>query len=524
MEKIQIDLLRKKYDLKPAKRKPYLFFGRMILVAVAVLAVAASALSYQVVATGGDGNGFHFPFFQTVRQLVSTDEPRLKGEKEDRINLLLMGIGGEGHDGPQLTDTLIFASVRPSDKKAAFISIPRDLAVPIPDHGVTKINSANAYGEAKEKGSGPLLAQEVVSSVLRQPIHYYVRVDFNGFAQLIDDLGGIDVYVERAFVDREYPILGKENAECQTTQVILDENGEEVTVPDYGCRFETLSFAKGWTHMDGITALNFVRSRHGSNGEGSDFARAKRQQLILGAVKDKAFSASTFLNPAKIGRILETLRANIATNLEPADILRFADLFGDLKTQDIISHVLDASPTSPLYATSQNGAYVLVPKNDDWQPIQRLAADMFNADAGLVSANTPPPPLDPANALARLEIQNGTSIAGLATEANALVAREGFFVSKTGNAASQAYANSILFDLSGGTKREARQLLKDLLSVSTVVSEEGWMSTGNASAKTMANELALYKTFSSQKTVDFVVILGKDAADLRMTNETEGRR
>src|SRR5690349_1069076 len=115
--------------------------------------------------------------------------------------------------------------------------------------------------------------------------------------------------------------------------------------------------------MDGETALTYVRSRHGSNGEGSDFARSRRQQKVILAVKDKVFSAGTILNPARIGRILETLDANLATNLSTWELLRLADTFKDFDQTKLKSYVLDSSESSPLYATSLNGAYVLLPRN-----------------------------------------------------------------------------------------------------------------------------------------------------------------
>ncbi|MEK7451719.1 MAG: LCP family protein, partial [Patescibacteria group bacterium] len=352
-----------------------------------------------------------FSLFSAIRSFVTPSGSALQGEKDDRVNILLTGIGGEGHDGPQLTDTILFASYRPSTKKLAFLSLPRDMRVDLPGHGSQKINHANAYAEMEQAGSGPTATAEIIGNVLHQPIQYYLRVDFDGFSELINSIGGIDVYIEQPFTDPSYPILGKEYDTCGNSESLMkgketvddvkqDTIIEEKKVlggPDYRCRFEKLTFKEGWTHMDGYTALAFVRSRHGNNGEGSDFARSRRQQKILLAVKDKVFSVSTFFNPVRMNSILDTLQKNIRTNLTVAELVRLGKEFKNLTSESIVSHVIDASPNSPLYETSVNGAYVLLPKNDDWTQLQQMAQYIFtpekNAERKTPIAKTTPEPL-----------------------------------------------------------------------------------------------------------------------------------
>src|SRR3989338_10869780 len=117
-------------------------------------------------------------FFQKIEHLVFSKDVTLEGERDDRINVLLLGIGGAGHEGPYLTDTMMIASVKPSTGDIAMISIPRDLLVEIPGKGLQKINYANALGEAKKPLWGGALATEVVEQTFDIDIHYYVRVDF----------------------------------------------------------------------------------------------------------------------------------------------------------------------------------------------------------------------------------------------------------------------------------------------------------------------------------------------------------
>src|SRR3990167_9409715 len=225
-----------------------------------------------------------------------------------RVNVLLLGIGGKGHEGPDLTDTIILASVDKGAKDVVLIAIPRDLWVP---NLSAKINSAYAHGQEKQNGKGLDLAKETVSTLLGIPVHYAFRIDFNGFIEAVDLVGGLDVEVENSFVDPKYPISGKEDDLCGLTietqekdgvfeQVVKDATGSAIPLSaindendPFTCRYEELSFTKGLRHMDGAVALKFVRSRHGTGGEGSDFARSARQQKVILAFRQKVLSTET---------------------------------------------------------------------------------------------------------------------------------------------------------------------------------------------------------------------------------------
>src|SRR3989338_6358642 len=215
MEKLQIDFLKEKHHLRASRRSPVLFFGRTLAIIVIIAATAGTIFSYQVDSTSDSTGSFpNISFFSTLKQLVSSEERKLRGEENDRVNLLLMGIGGEGHDGPQLSYTIIFTSYRPSDGSFAMMALPRDMTVPIPGYGYRKVNHANAYGEMNEPGAGPTLASQVIGDVLDEEINYYVRVDFDGFAEFIDAIGGVDVYVDQSFSDYNYPTPGREYDTC----------------------------------------------------------------------------------------------------------------------------------------------------------------------------------------------------------------------------------------------------------------------------------------------------------------------
>lgn len=522
MEKPGIDLLREKYQLDAKPRKPVLFFGRALAATLAVLAVALVALSYGADRGGENGPFPSFSIFGALRQLVSSDEKVLLGEKDDRVNVLLLGIGGEGHEGPQLSDTILFASVKPSQGQVGMLSVPRDLTVPIPSQGWRKVNAANAYGEAAEPGLGGSLSAQVVGDALGQEIPYWVRVDFGGFANLVDELGGIDVEVERAFVDAEYPVLGKEEADCggaarppaDSAQPSADSDTDSQlptadSPPDYSCRFEALSFSKGWTRMDGDTALKYVRSRHGTNGESSDFARSRRQQKVILAVREKLVSASTLLNPGRIGNLMELLRTHLATNMELWEVVRLAGLLKDVDPSTVITRVLDASPDGPLYATSLNGAYVLLPKNDDWAPVRALAAGIVDpsADAGSGSPAY-------AQSPARIELQNGTAINGLGFRTSQLLQSRGFMVSRVGNAAERGYAQTLVYDLTDGKKPAQLKALRAFLEAEVARTTGGWANPGDVVPRELSVAPEDPGALATDDQVDFLVILGENSANL----------
>lgn len=235
------------------------------------------------------------PSFLT--DLITNKNIQLK-KFEGRTNLLLLGIPGKEHDGIDLTDTLIFVSLGFESNDVLLLSLPRDIWL---DSLKDKINTAYHYGEEKKQGGGFILAKASVEEIVGQPIHYTLLIDFTGFKRLIDLVGGVDVEVENAFVDKKFPLPGKENDLC---------NGDK----EYKCRYETISFEKGLNHMDGETALKFVRSRNAEGDEGTDFARGKRQQKVLEAFQKKLLTLEN-LSPNKLSELVQVLKETIKTDL-----------------------------------------------------------------------------------------------------------------------------------------------------------------------------------------------------------------
>jgi len=262
-------------------------------------------------------------FFQKLRDTFrgGSGSVKLIGEDMGQINVLLLGIGGEGHDGPYLTDTMILAQIRPDIGEVALISIPRDYLVTLPGKlGQGKINAAFAEGFARHKDwdEAGKWARTVVEQITGQTVPYFAVVDFKGFEAAIDRVGGIDIQVERTFTDYQYP-----------------DGKEGYLAP--------LTFTEGLRHFDGTKALQFARSRHAAGPEGSDFARSQRQQKVIEALKQKVTSMDVITDPRKLNDLLGIFADHFHTNISPGEILRIYNLVKDKGIDSFLSLSLDPS-------------------------------------------------------------------------------------------------------------------------------------------------------------------------------------
>jgi LCP family protein required for cell wall assembly len=296
-----------------------------------------------------------YPF---LFQLIFNRGIDLKQTTDSRINILLLGIGDLGHDGTNLTDTIILASLDPKNNKVTLISIPRDLWFPDLTMNVKKINGAYAYGEAVKKGDGLTLAEAAISKVTGQPIDYGIRINFSGFVKAVDTVGGLDINVDNTFDDYQYPLDGKEADTCGHTQEemqILASTPEDQLPQVFPCRYLHLHFSKGVNHMTGETALEFVRSRHASQSiEASDFARSKRQEKVISAFKSKVLSAQTLINPGKIISLYNDLQDSIDTDIKQNEFDDFIRLAEKMRGAKITSAVIDVGDLT----TERNGLLI----------------------------------------------------------------------------------------------------------------------------------------------------------------------
>lgn len=270
-----------------SQNRPKKRYGRLFLALVLSLVVAfLGILAFDIQRGIGLKN-----FYTLTSNFINAPVDKVLSDN-GRTNILIMGTAGRDHEGSDLTDTMILISISLNSPNIVMISIPRDLWIP---EMRAKINSAYHYG-------GIALAKESVQRVVGLPVHYGALLDFSGFKDIVNVLGGVTVDVQNGFVDPLYPIKGKENDSC---------NGDRT----YACRYETLHFNSGIQVMDGETALKFVRSRHAEGEEGTDLARGARQQKIISAIESKIMDPKVFLDPNKSLQIWNVVMSSIQTDI-----------------------------------------------------------------------------------------------------------------------------------------------------------------------------------------------------------------
>src|SRR5258706_1565942 len=288
----------------------------LIIIAVVVAYVGMQALSFAAI------------FSPFIRHVILQKQDSLK-MSNGRFNVLILGIGGGSHDGPNLTDTIIYATVDTSKKKVTLISIPRDLWMPDLQE---KINYAYAKGQENGQNKGLILAEAEVSHMLNQPVDYGFRIDFDGFVKAIDLIGGLVITVDNKLDDYAYPISGKEDDACGYTPQDIQSFTATVSsdldsIQKFSCRFKHLHFNPGVTHMDGETALEYVRSRHGVGSEGTDFARSRRQQKVIEAIRSKVLSTSTLFDINKLIGLYDITKSSIDTDIPQTEFGAIFSLF-----------------------------------------------------------------------------------------------------------------------------------------------------------------------------------------------------
>ncbi len=294
--------------------------------------------------------------------LVSPDDPAIQlpdWDKKDRINVLLLGVDRrEAEDVPR-ADTIIVVTIDPLTKDVGLLSIPRDLLVTIPGYGQEKINAAYPLGMSSSL-TGPGLLRATIEYNFGIPIHYYAEVDFEGFVRIVDTLGGVVVDVPAPIKDDEYP-------------------GE-----DYN--YTRIYFAPGLQHMDGRTALRYVRTRHDDN----DFSRGYRQQQVLRALREQGLRLDLL---RKAPQLVDALAETVRTDLSPQQVLALAKLGSEIPRERIRSFTLLQATTS-YWEPGQ--PFYLIP---NWPAIQAILDEMFPPREGQprprVRSTTVAPPAQP---------------------------------------------------------------------------------------------------------------------------------
>ncbi len=265
--------------------------------------------------------------------------------EQGRVNVLLLGVDQracEDTGGAWRTDTMILVSLDPKTKTASMLSFPRDMWVEIPTVGPNRLNAAHFFGDAYDyPGGGPALAKRTVQDNFAVPVHYYIRINFDGFRKVIDALGGIDIDVQEPIWDDRYP---------------TDD-----------CQYQTVQFDVGQYHMNGDEALKYARSRHYT----SDFDRARRQQQVLFAIYDKATSIQVI---PRLPDLWATKGEAVQTDLSLIEVMKLARLGMQVDREHIRRGVIDESMTYNM--TTDKGWQVL---NWDRQKVGALIQDLFGS-------------------------------------------------------------------------------------------------------------------------------------------------
>lgn len=399
---------------------------------------------------------------------ANVDPSKLNGEGDGRVNILLLGRGGEGHDGPDLTDTILIASIDPVQKKADLLSIPRDLWVTQQGYGGTKINAvfANAKYAAVAKKMGKQDADNAGFTAIEReiqkdigiPIHYHVMVDFTGFEQAVNTVGGIDVNIDAANTVKEQ---------------MYDESLHK---PYY------LNVQAGMQHFDGQRALFYSRSRHTSSR--GDFDRSERQRTMMVALKEKVLTLGTFSNPVKISQLIDNFGNHVQTNMSSVNELkRLYDVGKSIDSNNISSVGLADPPNNYLVTDNLNGLSIVRPRAGltDFSEVQNFVRNALK-DGYIANEN------------ASIAVVNGTNTSGLATKKSVELKSFGYTVVSVADAPTKGYQKTVVVDLRNGQKKYTKHYLEQRFGVKAVTSlpDSNIQNPGNA---------------------DFVIILGQDVAN-----------
>jgi LCP family protein required for cell wall assembly len=439
--------------------------------------IKRTAFAFMVVILAG-GAYFGYKIYHTQKKVLAgggksvtvcndnVDPSLLSREGDSRINILLLGIGGPGHDGPNLTDTIMLASIDPITDKAELLSIPRDLWVRIPAAGYSKINAAYQDGldrstsktDAGQRADGLALLDKTLQPVLDGVnIQYHVLFDFSAFKQMVDALGGVTVNVPETLYD---PTIAWEN------------------------HWNPVIAKKGVRTFNGQQALLYARSRETS----SDFARGERQRLLISAIKEKAFSAGTFANPIKVSSLLDSLGNNVYTDFDSTNI---KCLYKQLQTipPSSIKSVDFVTPPNQLMTT---GA----------EPFGGVLASVVEPLAGVgnyddihafLHSQLPDGLIKKENA--SVAIYNATDTAGLAGGESTLLKSYGYNVIKADSTAAVTNpVTTTIVDLSKGQDKYTLHYLENRFGVTAV------------------DKLPSDAGVTPPVGVKFVIILGNDAS------------
>lgn len=335
----------------------------------------------------------------------------------ERVNVLIVGVDAKDPKSAKKarTDTMMVATFDPETPKLDIISIPRDTRTIIRGYkSQDKINHAHVYG-------GIELSMKTVKDLLGVPIHYYVRIDYNALGKIVDDLGGVEIYVP---MDMKY--------------------SDPYSDPPL-----KINLKKGQQVLDGDKAMQFVRYRKGY--EDQDLGRINAQHEFLKAVADKLLAPQTIL---KLPKLAKTFSTYVETDMPLSTMAGYALKATKLKKDDI---QMTTIPGESKYISGVS--YFISDKDKLEEMIQEIFADQsnpaknVNADSYTYKENT--------TKKVSVEVLNGSNISGLATKVAKQLEEKGFHVKNIGNIKGMSYSQTHIYDRKNNIK-EAKEIAKIL--------------------------------------------------------------
>jgi len=392
-KKVKNNMLNEMHKLNFIKRN----WVKTLIIAMTILVVGGGVFAWKTGSilnriSNGDGG-----MLSSLLHSLPGVKDELKGEADGQVNIALLGMRGEGVEGGgTLADTIIVVSIRPADNKISMISVPRDLYVTVPGtQDKQKINAVHAYGEQKGRGQGLQDMKTILSEVTGLDVAYVSSINFEGFKQLVDSIGGVVFHLDAPFSES---MQFNEPHVCDSFFTVPTGKFEDKTVKYFSktdniyktrivasyplCSAPTVTLECGGDFtlpagdvtLNGDQALCLSRSRVTS----SDFERAKRQQLIIQAIKDKLLTAGTLTDFSKLNSILENLGENVRTDMQAWEMKRFYELYTEMTNPQVYQRVLENSEEGMLYNPPANGAgYILLPIGDSYDKIHDLVKNIF---------------------------------------------------------------------------------------------------------------------------------------------------
>ncbi len=411
----------------------------------------------------------------------------LKKDTNGHTNIVLLGVAGADREGGNLSDSILIASINPKVPSVSFLSFPRDLFVkssigsykineifararskaiaPYVKEGVKSMNELDEKTLEKADQHGIAVIKEALTQFTGIDVHYGAVVNFSAFEEIVNSLGGIDIFVREDIEDPFYPDV------------------------NYG--YQTFTIRRGLQHLDGGTALKYARSRKTS----SDYNRAQRQQDLLLALREKAASKELLTDFSKLKEFYSVFQKNIKMDVGITEIIALAKIGVGIDYSNALSAVLNDDPTQKggfLYVPAKEfygGQFVLLPK--DIKETQNFIELLLINPEVLIEK-------------AQIAILNGSEVEGEARRMNTRLRRMGFHVIQIGNyEGDEAVPQTFIQNISGQDFTKTTDILTKILSIS----EKGF-----------DREL---ETINSEDVVDLRIVIGEDVGNETLPEEDE---